>query len=261
MQTRSRRKYGKLRGTCIGTNTSTSRSHQYNLRNSVTTKKHDLSNVSTSVTTTNITGISRLNLQTATNNNNNVVLPVPSKLSQEEIDERNLILDPLVSNLVTLKMNSNSFRVKRSQYTEIVNRYKSSFPWMTKEMLKQRVKRRFNRVHRADITNKKTNQLTTKQQRQSLQVHNQLATANNDNSNQTSESIQTFDVNQSVSKGGRPLGSTKAHAVHVKNCINMAKVEICSLYKAQIESSSKPYQKSRTSNQTYKNIVTQVKKK
>jgi hypothetical protein len=162
-----------------------------------------------------------------------------------------------VSNLVSQKMNAEKHRLKRSQYDNIVIRYKQTFPWLTKEMLKQRVKRSFNRALREQpleaprIYNNNNNNNNNEQEQQP-QPQATIIQHTHQSDSTTAESVN-------VCKGGRPLGSTKKHAVHVQQCINMAKVEICELYQQEMQVHKEFVHRSRTSNLVFKNIVERVK--
>jgi hypothetical protein len=131
----------------------------------------------------------------------------PRKLSPNEIIKRNLIINPLVESLFTKKLNSTNNRLGRDEYTNIIKKYKSYYPWITEDIIKQRIKRKFNNY-------KKKNQ---------IEQH---------------ASTTTIVSTPTRNKGGRPIGTTDDLKRHTSLCLSAAKSEICDIYTIELKKRS-----------------------
>jgi hypothetical protein len=80
----------------------------------------------------------RINLQSQTT-------LTPTKLSPDEITRRNLVVRPIVDSLFTKKISNINHRLNRDDYIKILEEYNPHFPWLTKDILKQRIKRKYHR--------------------------------------------------------------------------------------------------------------------
>jgi hypothetical protein len=128
-----------------------------------------------------------------------------NETTKEEKEKRNLILMPLVSCLMSQKTSSKTKRLPRNAYTQIVGKYKVHYPWMTTDMLKQRVKRASSKLAKAPIS-----------------PHTNPTPQNPTNANSNK-------AKANPTKGGRPKGSTIAAKAFMQSCINEAKSEIVDL--------------------------------
>jgi hypothetical protein len=147
----------------------------------------------------------------------------PTKLSPEEIEKRNLLLEPLVDSLFTQKLKNKNSRLSRGEYLKTINQYNKHYKWITVDMLKQRLKRRTQK-HKLEREREKSTSIAT-------------------------------NATQTINKGGRPLGTTNKHKEHVNACIMSAKAEICDLY----ENAMKEKNQSRVKRGQFQDIVKQVK--
>jgi hypothetical protein len=115
-----------------------------------------------------------------------------------------------------------------------VEKYKVHYPWVTTDMLKQRVKRACSKLtesHTASLTNPT------------------LPNRTNTNTDREKEKANPI-------KGGRPKGSTVAAKALMQSCIDEAKSEICDLYKKEKYED----QHSKPAYGSYKRIFNKVKK-
>jgi hypothetical protein len=163
---------------------------------------------------------------TTTNDNKTT----PTKLSPEEIEERNLLIEPLVQSLFLQKLQIKNKRIPRCEYMKIVTKYQKHFKWISIDTLKQRVKRKFKKYR----LEQERNELTEK-----ASVVNVVSPPTN--------------------KGGRPVGSTVAAKVHTTTCIKAAKSEITDLYEQMIKEKHEKEGKNRASNSSFQSLVQKVK--
>jgi hypothetical protein len=183
------------------------------------------------------TKCTRVNLQHGANHaraDPPITTTTTEKVTKVEKEKRNLILSPLISCLISQKMSTSQKRLPRNAYTQIVEKYKVHYPWVTTDMLKQRVKRACSKLtesHTASLTNPT------------------LPNCTNTNTDREKEKANPI-------KGGRPKGSTVAAKALMQSCIDEAKSDICDLYKKEKyeDQHSKPVYGS------YKWIFNKVKK-
>jgi hypothetical protein len=175
-----------------------------NTHNTTITKKATATNINDNTYTKR-----RINLQSQTT-------LTPTKLSPDEITRRNLVVRPIVDSLFTKKISNINHRLNRDDYIKILEEYNPHFPWLTKDTLKQRIKCKYHRY-------KKKN----KQEESNI-----IEPTTDTTPNTTPTDTPT------CKKGGRPIGTTDDMKRHTSLCISAAKLEICDLYKIQMQKRS-----------------------
>jgi hypothetical protein len=165
-------------------------------------------------------------ISTTTNDNKTT----PTKLSPEEIEERNLLIEPLVQSLFLQKLQIKNKRIPRCEYMKIVTKYQKHFKWISIDTLKQRVKRKFKKYK-------------LEQERKEVTEKANVADV----------------VSPPINKGGRPVGTTAAAKVHTTACMKAAKSEITDLYEQMIKEKNEKEGKNRASNGSFQSLVQKVK--
>jgi hypothetical protein len=130
-------------------------------------------------------------------------VPIP----KEEKRKRDLLMKQMIENLLNKKMNAPNHRLPNKTVTKLVDEYSSSYPWLTEDVIKGRLKRKYKQTSNI---NKHTQQQLSSQQKSTLLASSQLSPSRN--------------------KGGRPKGTKLIDIEHLNRCTNEAKSEIVDEY-------------------------------
>jgi hypothetical protein len=151
----------------------------------------------------------------------------------ESKEKRDLVMAPIINNLLSLKLKHPHHRLPHSELKNIVEIYQPHFQWLTLSLLKGRLRRKYAKFK-----------------------HNQTTTiAPSPTSPTTPEDITTTPTRP---VGGRPTGSTSSSSNHLTKCLDAARSEITLLYQKAV-SESKKNGCVRTKPGTYKKIHEKVK--
>ena len=133
-------------------------------------------------------------------------------ISKEVRAARKLVLDPIVNKLFEEKIQNTNHQLSKNALLDTVNSYKSTIDWITVDILKGKLKRKYASFK------KMPSSATT-------------ATTNGSASTLTIPPPPGANPSDtSCNIGGRPKGSTVEYCIYKKKCIAMAKNEIANLY-------------------------------
>jgi hypothetical protein len=168
-------------------------------------------------------------------------------VSKEDRKKRDLLLTPIVELLFQQKMSDPDHKLPYDAISNVVKVYKRSYDWITKDMLKSRLRRKYAK-HKASLNNiqNETASITTA-------PVDTLASTN------TSTPCSTSTATNDRKRGGRPIGSDHDSLLHLEKCEYEAKAEIVDLYQ-QAKQLSKAKGLKRVSKGTFQSIHDDVKK-
>jgi hypothetical protein len=173
-------------------------------------------------------------------------------ISALEKKKRELLLNPIIENLFIQKLASPKFKLPHDAISSIVSEYSVIHKWITKDILKSRLKRKFKKY--TDNQSQKSQQNDTNiVGSYDTRVQSFLTTASLSPSQQIRDKIPR-------KKGGRPKGTSHACISHVKRCENEAKAEIVDRYK-DVQREYKDRGKTRVGAGEYMKIHDSIKEK